>query len=29
VLPVRIGEVRVVTGVADKLVLDAIRLALV
>jgi hypothetical protein len=26
---VRIGEVRVVTGVADKLVLDAIRLALV
>jgi len=29
VLPVRIGEVRVITGVADKLVLDAIRLALV
>jgi 3-dehydroquinate synthase len=29
VLPVRIGEVTVVTGVADKLVLDAIRLALV
>jgi 3-dehydroquinate synthase len=29
VLPVRIGEVTVVTGVADTLVLDAIRLALV
>ena len=29
VLPVRIGEVTVVAGVADKLVLDAIRFALV
>jgi 3-dehydroquinate synthase len=29
VLPVRIGEVTVVSGVEDKLVLDAIRFALV
>ena len=29
VLPVRIGEVTVVSGVDEQLVLDAIRLALV
>jgi 3-dehydroquinate synthase len=29
VLPVRIGEVTVVSGVEEKLVLDAIRFALV
>jgi hypothetical protein len=28
VLPVRIGEVTVVSGIDEKLVLDAIRLAL-